>query len=278
MSLTIAKAVLAGAVLAGSVLVGACGMPAPRELVIFAAASLRDAFETERAAFEAENPGVEVQLQFAGSQELAARLRLGARADVIATADWPTLDVLHADGLTASPRDLAGNHLIIAVHPSAATRVRAFDDLPRAGRLGLGAPSAPVGRYADAAIAAAGATLGEEFLREVRAAVTTREPNARQLLARLRLGELDAAILYATDAQAAPELLTFALPNAIAPPVKLAIAETTAPDRHPLSAAWVARLTSPAGQAALTAAGFVATSPSAGTDARHVAPDTSSTP
>ena len=56
-------------------------------VVVFAAASLSDAFVDIEAAFEAGNPGVDVQLSFAGSSSLREQLLAGAPADVVALAN-----------------------------------------------------------------------------------------------------------------------------------------------------------------------------------------------
>ncbi|HEX6766092.1 MAG TPA: extracellular solute-binding protein, partial [Polyangiaceae bacterium] len=65
--------------------------PAPAakksELVVFAAASLREAFGTMKGAFEKTRPGVEVTFNFAGSQELRTQIEHGASVDVFASAD-----------------------------------------------------------------------------------------------------------------------------------------------------------------------------------------------
>jgi molybdate transport system substrate-binding protein len=238
-----------------------CGLSTPEPVVVFAASSLREALTATRDAYEAVHPGVSVELRFAGSQELAAQLRLGSHADVVITADRQTADALHGDGLLGPPQVLARNRLVLALHPSAAAQARAFGDLPKVRRLGLGAASVPIGRYADAVLDAASRVLGTDFAARVRARVTSREPNARQLLARLRLGELDAAIVYVTDALTAPELVVIPIPEALAPSVELAIAESSGRARHPLVAAWVGHLLGPAGQAALGLAGFLPVNP-----------------
>src|SRR5690606_27401264 len=55
-------------------------------LTVFAAASLTASFGEVARKFEAENPGVRIVCNFAGSQQLLAQLQHGARADVFASA------------------------------------------------------------------------------------------------------------------------------------------------------------------------------------------------
>ncbi|HMG57905.1 MAG TPA: extracellular solute-binding protein, partial [Kofleriaceae bacterium] len=59
----------------------------PREITVFAAASLREAFEDLAKTFESKSPGVKVRVNLAGSQELRTQIENGARADVFAAAD-----------------------------------------------------------------------------------------------------------------------------------------------------------------------------------------------
>jgi len=60
-------------------------------LHVMAAASLSKAMPLIAQKFEADHPGVHVQFNFAGSADLIAQLKAGAPADVLATADQPTM-------------------------------------------------------------------------------------------------------------------------------------------------------------------------------------------
>src|SRR5262245_59413277 len=77
--------------------------PQQREtLTVFAAASLKESFEQLRTEFRRQNPNVEIQLTFAGSQELRQKIEQGAPADVFASADRYHMDVLAERGLVKS--------------------------------------------------------------------------------------------------------------------------------------------------------------------------------
>src|SRR5690242_18333145 len=67
--------------------VRACKPRPPDTLLIFAASSLSESMTAIGQAFEREHPGLEVALQFAGSQQLLAQVEQGARPDVFAAAD-----------------------------------------------------------------------------------------------------------------------------------------------------------------------------------------------
>ena len=94
-----------------------CGAEADseRELTVFAAASLTDAFEGLGEEFERRNPGVEVRFSFAGSSGLLAQLRQGAPADVFASADEAKMRVALEGGIVSSPEVFAENSPVVVV-------------------------------------------------------------------------------------------------------------------------------------------------------------------
>jgi len=63
-------------------------------LNVFAAASLTVAFGEIATTFEAQNPGVTVAYNFAGSNQLARQITEGAPADVFASANKRQMDVV----------------------------------------------------------------------------------------------------------------------------------------------------------------------------------------
>ncbi|MGB7622439.1 MAG: extracellular solute-binding protein, partial [Terriglobia bacterium] len=67
-------------------------------LIVFAAASLNEAFMQIGAAFEGQNPGLRVELNLAGSQQLALQIEQGARVDVFASADVRWMEEVQRDG------------------------------------------------------------------------------------------------------------------------------------------------------------------------------------
>lgn len=169
---------------------GGARAPVPA-ITVFAAASLAEPFTAIAARFTAAHPGRTVDLHCAGTPQLVLQLREGARADVFASADQPNFDKVVALGLVAGAGlEFARNELAIAVAPGNPFRIAGLADLARAGlRLALCGPEVPAGRYARQALARAGV--------EVRC--VSDETNVKALVAKVRLGELDAAIVYATD-------------------------------------------------------------------------------
>ncbi len=84
-------------------------------LKVFAAASLSDAFQEIGAEFHTLNPGVPVEFNFAGSQQLAQQIAQGAPADVFASANKKQMDILTQEGEVAAGQEkvFAQNRLVV---------------------------------------------------------------------------------------------------------------------------------------------------------------------
>lgn len=170
--------------------VAACGGADEAEttLTVLAAASLTDAFGDIRTAYKEQQPDVTLRFSFAGSQELAAQVRQGVPADVLATADEKTMKSL--DRYVTKPHAFATNRLAIVVRKGNPKRIKALGDLARDDvSVVLAGPTVPAGRYARQALERAHVTVHPKS-----------EPtDVRQVLTPVRLGEADAGIVYLTD-------------------------------------------------------------------------------
>lgn len=233
--------------------------PAPREeqLVVFAAASLREAFTALARDFERDHPGAQVTLNFAGSQELRTQLEQGARADVFASADERHMQSLLQAQLVEAPVVFAYNEPVLVVSAEARALVPDFASLANASRIVLGAPEVPIGRYAVQILARASESLGANFNARVSGQVVSYELNVRQVLAKVALGEAQAGIVYRSDVGSSSEKLTVVtIPSAFNVVATYPIAPVKGRAHPLLSRAWIELVRSERGQRALTSAGF----------------------
>ncbi len=254
------RALGAAGIAAAALLLAACGGDGERRetITVFAAASLTDAFGELAAAFEARNPGVTVRVSFAGSATLRTQVLEGAPADVFASASPDEVEALEAAGLVVEAQALATNTLVVAVAEETVQEVGAFEDL--AGpelRLVLAAAEVPAGRYSRESLMLADADgiYGPGFATRVLANVRSNEANVRATLAKVELGEADAAIVYASDlAGGAPEgVRAVAIPERFQVAAEYRIALLSEGDA---ARAFVAFVTSPEGMAVLAWHGF----------------------
>jgi molybdate transport system substrate-binding protein len=218
-------------------------------VTVFAAASLTGVFTDLGEHLEDEHPGLDVRFNFAGSTALAAQLTQGAPADVFAAADPAQMRVVTGAGLAdGTPAVFAGNVLEIAVpagNPAGITGLAGLADPART--VALCAPQVPCGAAAEEVFAAAGLTAAPDTLDEdVKAALT-----------KVQLGEVDAALVYATDVQAGGEDVEgIAVPAAADVVNQYPICALAAAPNPVGARAFVDLVRSAAGQAALAAAGF----------------------
>jgi molybdate transport system substrate-binding protein len=251
-------------------LLAACGpaaTPAPtatpihRTLNVFAAASLTGAFGEIARAFEAANPGVTVASNFAGSQALRTQIEQGASADVFASADHKNMDTMVTENLIADGKyqDFANNWLVVILPPKNPANIQTLQDLAKPGvKLDLADASVPVGNYARQALTSMSkdASFGSDFSDKVLANVVSNETDVKQVVSKVDLGEADAGIVYVTDAQAAPDLKSVAIPDSFNVIARYPIAVVAKSPHADLAAAFVAYVLSPAGQAVLQKWGF----------------------
>lgn len=228
-----------------------------RQLTVFAAASLREAFGEIGAAFEREHPGTHIVFSFAGSQELRLQLEHGAPADVFASADQRQALALRSQRLVLEPRTFARNGLVLVVPRQNPAQLSSLRDLPRAKKIVLAAVEVPIGAYTAKALDAAAREYGAAFAQAVQANVVSRELNVRQVLAKVELGEADAGIVYRSDAQAAAgRVEAIAIPRAFDQVAEYPIAIVAAAREPQLAALFVEAVLSQAGQAVLQRRGF----------------------
>lgn len=221
--------------------------PEPEQtLRVGAAASLQEPFEEIAQDYEAEHRTVTVELQFAGSSDLAAQISNGADVDVFASADEQTMERVSAD-VAGEPTVFATNTLTIVTEPGNPKDITGLTDLDEVTLdLVTCAPQVPCGRAAEDLAAERGVTLTP----------VSEESRVTDVLAKVTSGEADAGLVYATDAAGAGEdVATVPIRNADEQPNRYPIAVLTgAPSDE--AQAFVDLVTGPRGRRVLDDHGF----------------------
>jgi molybdate transport system substrate-binding protein len=165
-------------------------------ITVLAAASLTGAFTEAGKAFEAANPDTKVTFSFGASSTLATQANEGAPADLFASSDEANMKKVTDAGNAADPTTFTRNRLAILVGKGNPKGIKTLADFARAGvTFVLCAMEVPCGKFGQQALDKAGVTAKPKSYEE----------NVKGVVTRVTLGEADAGIVYATDAQAAGE-------------------------------------------------------------------------
>jgi molybdate transport system substrate-binding protein len=229
--------------LAALTLVG-CGGDARGDdepLTVFAAASLTEVFT---------DLSPDMRFNFAGSDALATQLREGARADVYAAASPRYPDELHDEGLVEEPRVFATNELALIVPLGNPAGIETLADAARPGtRVVIGARGVPIGDYTRMLLVRAGRT-------DVLERVASEEEDVKGVVGKVALGEADAGFVYVTDAGAAEDVETVALPEAAQQRISYPVAVVAGSDQPDEARRFVELLLSEPARLLLLEAGF----------------------
>jgi len=257
------KSLLLIALLVVFVLTTSSAVSAQTTLIVFAAASLADAFEELADGFEAANPGVDVLFNFASSSDLAAQLAEGAPADVFASANNRQMSAAQDAGrIGSNRRTFVRNRLVLIVPSDNPAQITSLSDLANAGvQIVIAAPSVPVRDYTDTLLErlAADSTYGEAYRTAFMGNVVSEEQNVRQVAAKIALGEADAGIVYTSDVtpDISESVTAIPIPDELNTIASYPIAITDDTANPELARAFVGYVLSNAGQSTLACWNFI---------------------
>jgi molybdate transport system substrate-binding protein len=227
-----------------------------QELIVSAAVSLTNAFTELGKAYERDNPGHRLILNFGGSGQLLQQINRGAPVDVFASADQETMSRAQKRNLIVrdSRVDFARNTLVLIAPADSKLEMTDLGQL-RTGtvsRIAISNPaSVPVGRYSRLALETAG-------LWKVLAPRFINTQHVRQSLDYVARGEVDVGFVYATDARVRPDRVRVVMEVSTSIPITYPIAvvaDTREPD---LARHFIAFVKSSRGLAILAKRGFAA--------------------
>ncbi len=231
------------------------------DLTVYGAASLKGALAAAKTAYEAANPGVTLTISTDASSALETQIEQGAPADVFLSADTKNPQTLVDKGLAAAPPvTFATNKLTVIVPTGNPAGIRTPADLAKSGVKIIAAGDAvPITKYANQLVANLAKEPGypANFDAAYHANIVSKEDNVKAVVAKLELGEGDAAIVYVTDAKASTKVATVDVPesaNVIATYDGVTIKASPNPAAAQAFLTWFA---GPGGQAILSGFGFL---------------------
>lgn len=158
-------------------------------LTVFAASSLVQTFTSIGKQFETKHPGVTVIFSFLASSTLSTQLQAGAPADVFASAS--ITDMASAKAIVPESTLFAANRVVLGTPIGNKFHINKIVDLNKPGVKWIQcAHVVPCGAAADAALAYEGRITSKPV---------SLEPKIASVVAKLVVGEVDAAIIYHTD-------------------------------------------------------------------------------
>ena len=219
-------------------------------LTVAAAASLKKALTQYGSDFQ----DAKARFSFAGSDELAAQIRKGAKPDVFASANTKLPDELYSEGLVEKPVTFAGNRLVLAVPASSDAKIASLDDIRKPGTsLAIGSESVPVGSYTRTVLAKLPESESSAIMKNVR----SEEPDVAGIVGKLTQGAVDAGFVYISDVRATDgRLKAIELPDSLQPTVAYGVAVVKDAKHADAAKKFVDGLLDGDGKQALDDAGF----------------------
>ena len=167
------------------------------ELTISAAASLKDAMDVIQDTYQEEHPEVRLKFNFGASGSLQQQISQGAPVDLFFSAAEDKFDLLVEEGNIAKEDglDLLGNELVLIV-PKGDQSIKGFEDLIKTevDKMSIGTPeTVPAGKYAKESLEKMGLWKDAE-------SKVVYAKDVRQVLSYVETGNVDAGIVYKTDA------------------------------------------------------------------------------
>jgi molybdate transport system substrate-binding protein len=231
--------------------------PAPSvELNVSAASSLTDVLKAIDDAYTKANPNVKISANFAASGTLQKQIEQGAPADIFISAGAKQMDALQKENLTVNGTrvNLLKNKVVLVVPADSKLGITSFNDLtkPTVGKVAIGDPaSVPAGDYGTQALQAL------NIYDQVKSYLVLCA-DVRTVLSYVEQGNVDAGIVYATDAAITDQVKIVAeAPDAINAKIIYPAAVISGSKNVDAANAYLAFLLSDTAKAIFTKFGFV---------------------
>jgi molybdate transport system substrate-binding protein len=231
--------------------------PASADILVFGAASLKNALDDVNARYQRKTGG-KIVVSYGASSTLAKQLESGAPADIFISADLDWMDYVAQRKLIKpeTRSNFLGNKLVLIAPADSKVTLTIGPNFPLAqalgsGRLAMADPaSVPAGKYGKASLEALGvwASVSDKI---------APAQDVRTALAYVSRGEAPLGIVYQTDAAADKGVkIVGAFPASTHPPIIYPIA-VTAVSNNPGVGAYMSFLKSSEARSAFESQGFV---------------------
>ncbi|RJE47556.1 MULTISPECIES: molybdate ABC transporter substrate-binding protein [unclassified Dehalobacter] len=179
-----------------------------KEILASAAASLKDVMTEIETQYETRNAGINLTINYGASGSLQQQIEQGAPTDVFISAGKKQMDALEKGNLLAegTRMNLLGNDLVLITGKDNKS-ITSFQDLAKADKISIGTPeSVPAGKYA------------QESLTRMKLWNTLQAQDkfvmakdVTQVLTYVESGNVDAGIVYQSDAQGSDKVKVIAV-------------------------------------------------------------------
>lgn len=229
--------------------------PAAQTVLVSAAASLKDVLAKVDPLFEQSHSELKVKHNFGASGSLQRQIEQGAPSDVFISAGKKQLDALQTQGLMMmqTRRNLLTNRLVLIVPKRSTIQIKGFQDLTdsKVKKIAVGEPkSVPVGQYTEELFQNLG-ILAQLKQKQVFS------NSVRGVLAAVESGNVDAGVVYATDAKISGQVRVVATAaKNLHSPIIYPVAVLKNSKNIESAKAYVQFLSSPSAQSIFEDAGF----------------------
>ncbi len=173
-------------------------------LTVSAAISMKDALDEAKQLYTTDNPNVSIAINYGSSGTLQLQIEQGAPVDIFLSAATKQMDALDTKGLLlgGTRKNLLLNEVVLIVPRDSSLHISSFQDLarPDVKQIALGEPTTvPAGQYAKDVLMSLG-------IYDVVNAKAILGKDVRQVLTYVETGNVDAGIVYSTDAQSSSKV------------------------------------------------------------------------
>lgn len=229
---------------------------ANKELIISAAASLRDSLTEIQKLYEQENSHVKLTMNFASSGTLQKQIEQGAPADLFISAGKAQVDALEKEDLIIKETrvDLLHNELVLITGKDI-TNLSTIQDLtkPEVGIIAIGTPeTVPAGKYAKESLISL--NIWESLQGKDKMVMAK---DVTQVLTYVANGEAEAGFVYKSDALGETKIrVVAAVPEDTHSPIVYPAAVIAATKNQQETEEFLAFLQGPKAQQIFAAYGF----------------------